>query len=234
MTSKKRTARLAGWFWLLTAATGGFALVYARPKLIVFSNASVTIANLVTYEGLFRAAITSSIFSAIFSFFFGIAIYRLFSEVRKTLSITFLSAVLVSAALSVGNALIQLGALVSIGDADYLKALQPEQVKALTMIFLRMNNYGLGLAEVFTGIYLFTLGLLILKTEYVPRFLGVLLMIGACAFPVNTFAKILAPHFFPGMTQVTMLMNALGSPLTMLWLLIKGVKDDALTKSAHP
>jgi hypothetical protein len=225
MNANQSTARLAGLLWLLTALTGGFSLVYARPRLIVFSDAATTVANLTAHDGLFRAAIASSILSAIFSFFFGLAIFRLFTDVRKTLSTVFLSAMLVAVALALANAVIQMGALVTLSDAEYLKALRPEQLTALTMIFLRMNNYGLGLVEVFTGIYLFTLGLLILDTRSLPRILGVLLIIGACAFPVNTFMKILAPHTFPQMTQVTMMLNAFGSPLTMLWLLFKGVKE---------
>jgi len=182
---------------------------------------------------LFRAAIVSSIFSAIFSFFFGLAIFRVFADVRRTLSTVFFSAILVAVALGLANAVVQLGAAVTLSDAAYLKALRQEELTALAMIFLRMNNYGLGLVEVFTGIYLFTLGLLILKTGSVPRVFGILLMIGACAFPVNTFMKILAPHTFPEMTQVTMALNALGSPLTMLWLLIKGVKVQPLSERAR-
>jgi hypothetical protein len=225
MTPTKNTARLAGVFWILASATGGFSLVYARPRLIVFSDAATTIANLTAQDGLFRAAIASSILSAIFTFFFGLAIFRIYADVRKTLSTAFLSAVLVSVALALSNAVVQMGAMVAVSDASYLKALRPEELTALAMIFLRMNNYGLGLAEVFAGIYLFTLGLVILETRSLPRILGVLLMIGACAFPVNTFMKILAPHTFPAMTQVTMMMNAFGAPLTMLWLLFKGVKE---------
>jgi hypothetical protein len=227
------TSRVAGLFWLLTAVTGGFSLVYARPRLIVFSDATTTVANLIAHDGLFRAAIVSSIFSAIFSFFFGLAIFRVFADVRRMLSTVFLSAILVAVALGLANAVVQLGAAVTLSDAAYLKALRQEELTALAMIFLRMNNYGLGLVEVFTGIYLFTLGLLILKTGSVPRVFGILLMIGACAFPVNTFMKILAPHTFPEMTQVTMALNALGSPLTMLWLLIKGVKVQPLSERAR-
>jgi hypothetical protein len=227
------TSRVAGLFWLLTAVTGGFSLVYARPRLIVFSDATTTVANLIAHDGLFRAAIVSSIFSAIFSFFFGLAIFRVFADVRRTLSTVFFSAILVAVALGLANAVVQLGAAVTLSDAAYLKALRQEELTALAMIFLRMNNYGLGLVEVFTGIYLFTLGLLILKTGSVPRVFGILLMIGACAFPVNTFMKILVPHTFPEMTQVTMALNALGSPLTMLWLLIKGVKVQPLSERAR-
>ena len=101
---------------------------------------------------------------------------------------------------------------------------------AIAMTFLRMNNYGIGLMEIFTALYLFSFGLLIIKSRYIPRILGILLMIGACAFPINTFTKILMPQFYPLlMTQITMLLNAFGPPATILWLLIKGAKTQQET-----
>ena len=225
MTSTRNTARLAGLLWILGAATAGFSIVYTRNKLIVFGDAATTIANLRAFEGLFRASIASSVLSAIFTFFFGLALFQVFKDARKSLSMMFLTSILITVGLSAANAVNNLGAVVVLGDAGYLKAFQPEQLTALAMVFLRINNYALGIVEIFTGIYMFTLGLLILKTGYVPKFMGVLLMIGACAFPVNTFMKILLPHTFPAMTQVTMMMNALGAPLKMLWLAFMGVKE---------
>jgi len=64
----------------------------------------------------------------------------------------------------------------------------------------------------------------ILRSGYLPRVLGILIIVGACAFPINTFTKILILQFYPAlMTRLTMLLNAFGPPATMLWLLIKGV-----------
>jgi hypothetical protein len=138
----------------------------------------------------------------------------------------FLTSLLVGAGVGVVNSLNNLGALVVVGDADYLKAFQPAQLRALAMIFLRVNNFGIGLMEIFTALYLFSLGLLIKRSGYLPRILGILLMIGACAFPINTFTKILIPQFHAALlTQLTMILNAFGSPATMLWLLIKGVNE---------
>jgi hypothetical protein len=230
MSSTNFTARLAGVFWILASATGGFSLVYARPRLIVFSDAATTIANLHAKEGLFREAIASSILSAVFSLLFGLAIFQIFREVKKGTATAFLASLLVAVSIGAANAAINIGALTAVSDANYLKAFQPDQLGALAMIFLRINNSQLGITEIFTGMYLFSLGLLIFQTRYIPKFLGILLMIGACAFPVNTFMKILAPHTFPAMTQVTMMMNAFGSPLTMLWLLFKGVKEPQATR----
>lgn len=225
MDSTKRTARVAGLLWLLVAVTTAFSLIYVRPKLIVSGDAAATVNNIIAFESLFRAGIASSILSQIFLFFFGLAIFRLFNGFNKTLAMVFLTSLLVSVVIGVVNSLNNMGALVVLSNPDYLKAFQPEQINALAMTFLRLNNFGIGLLEIFTAISLFCLGLLIIKSGYIPRVLGILLIVGASAFPINTFTKILIPQFYPALiTQLTMILNAFGSPATMLWLLIKGVK----------
>jgi hypothetical protein len=226
MNSTKRTARVAGLLWLLVAVTTGFSLIYVRPRLIVSGDAAATVNNIIASESLFRAAIASSILSQVFLFFFGLTIFRLFKAVNKTLATLFLMSLLVSVAIGVVNSLNNIGALVVLSNPDYLKAFQPEQINVLAMTFLRLNNFGIGLLEIFSALFLFSLGLLIVRSGYLPRILGVLLMIGACAFPINTFTKILIPQFYPAlMTQLTMILNAFGSPATILWLLIKGVNE---------
>lgn len=226
MNSTKNTARLAGLLWVLVGVTTGFSLIYVRPKLTVFRDAAATAANIMAFESLFRAAIASSILSQIFLLFFGLAIFRLFKGANKTLATVFLASVLVAVAIGVVNSLNNLGALLVLSSPDYLKAFQRDQINALAMTFLRLNNFGIGLLEIFSALFLFSLGLLILRSGYLPRVLGILLMIGACAFPINTFTKILIPQFHPELiTQLTMLFNAFGPLATMLWLLIKGVNQ---------
>jgi len=227
MNTPKSTARLAGLFWLLTAVTAGFSLIYVRPRISVPADALATANNIIILESLFRAGIVSMVLSQVFALFFGLAIFRLFKDANKTLAMVFLTSLLVGAGIGVANTLNNIGALLVLTNPDYMKAFAPDQLITLSMIFLRLNNSGIGLVEIFTAIYLFSFGLLIVKTGYLPRVLGILLMTGACAFPVNTFTKILIPHFYPALiTQITMLLNALGSPVTILWLLIKGIKTE--------
>lgn len=229
--SLKKTARLAGLLWLLVAVTAGFSLIYVRPRLIVFGDAAVTVNNIIASESLFRAGIASFILSEIFLFLFGAATVKLFKGVNKTLTTVFLMSLLVSVGVGVVNSLNNLGALTLVTNPDYIRAFQPDQLNAIAMTFLRMNNYGIGLAEIFTAIFLFSFGLLIIRSGYMPRVLGILLMIGACAFPINTFTKILIPQFYPVlMTQITMFLNAFGPPASILWLLIKGAKVQPLAR----
>jgi Domain of unknown function (DUF4386) len=226
MTSSRNTARLAGLLWLLAAATTGFSLVYVRPKLTVAGDAAATVNNIIAFESLFRAAIASSILSQILFLFFGLTIFRLFKGVHKTLAMVFLASLLVGVSVGVVNSLNNIGALVVVTNPDYLKAFQPAQINVLAMTFLRLNNSGIGLVELFTALYMFSFGLLIIRSGYLPRVIGILLIVGACAFPINTFTKILIPQFYPLLImRVTMFLNAFGAPATILWLLIKGINE---------
>lgn len=233
MNSVKQQGRLAGLLWFLTALTGGFGLFYIRSKILVVGDAQATAAHIVASEFLFRAAIVSNLFSQVFLFFFGLTLFRLFKEVHKHLATVFLTALLMSIAIGIVNTLNLFGALVVLSPADYLKVFNPEQLNAMAMFFLRLSNsFGQGLLEIFWTPYFFAFGLLIIKSRYLPKILGILLMIMSVGYALNVFTKFLIPQFHPALfTELAMSLGALGGIPTILWLLIFGAKEQP--SSAH-
>jgi hypothetical protein len=233
MNSSKNRARLAGLLYLLAVVTGGFGLFYIRSHVIVPGDAAATAGNIMASEFLFRAAIVSNLFSQIFMFFFGLTLFHLFKEVNKRLATVFLTSVMMTVGIAVVNQLNNFGALLVLSQADYLKLFNPGQLNAMAMIFLRLNNSGQGLLEVFWTPYFFSFGLLIIKSRYLPRILGVLLMIMSVGYAINVFTKFLIPQFHPAMfTQLAMVLGALGGIPTIFWLLIKGAKVEPLDEPA--
>ena len=232
--SLKKRARLAGLLWFLAAVTGGFALLYVRSKVIVSGDAAATAGNIVASEFLFRAAIVSNLFSQLFLFFFGLTMYRLFKEVNKALATVFLTSTMMTVAIAVVNALNSFGALLVLSQADYLKAFTPEQLNAMAMIFLRLGNgFGQGLLEIFWVPYFFSFGSLIIKSRYLPKVLGILLMIMSVCYAINILQKFLIPQFNPAaFTRLAMTLGALGGIPTIFWLLIKGAKVQPLNDRA--
>lgn len=225
MNSKKKTARLVGLLWLLAAVTGGFGLVYIRSYVIVSGDVAATVANLRASEFLFRSAIVSTLFSQMFLFFFGLTLFSLFNEVHRVLATVLLISIMMSAGIGVVNTLNHFGALLVLSQADYLKVFSPEQLNATAMIFLRLANSGQGLLEIFWTPYFFALGLLIIKSKYAPKILGILLMIMSVGYAINILDKFLIPQFHPMMfTRLAMSLGLLGGIPTILWLLIKGVR----------
>jgi hypothetical protein len=225
INSLKKTARLAGLFWFSGASAASFGLVYIRPKLIVFADAAATANNILANESLFRMGIASNLLGQIFLVIFGLTAYRLFKGIDKKLARLFLIFVLISAVIAIINSLNNIAALIVLSKADYLNAFGQEQLNALMMVFLRLNNYGIGLAELFLVPYLCALGLLIIKSKFAPKVLGIFLIAGSFGFLINTFTKILVPQFYPAtFTQLAMLGGSLSLP-TVLWFLIKGIKE---------
>lgn len=235
MKSNKKTARLAGLLWFLATVTGAFALLYVRSNVIVSTDAAATAGNIVASEFLFRAAIVSNLFSQVFLFFLGLTLYQLFKEVNKALATVLLTSVMMTVAIAVVNAFNNFAALLVLSQADYLKAFTPEQLNSMTMILLRLNNsIGQGLLEIFWVPYYFSFGLLIIKSGYLPKIFGILLMMMSAGFAINLLNKFLIPQFYPAMfTQLAMTLGALGGIPTILWLLIKGAKAPSLEDQAH-
>jgi hypothetical protein len=234
MNRSQNTARLAGLLWFLSAVTGGFGLFYVRSNVIVSGDAAATAGNIVASEFLFRAAIVSTLFSQVFLFFFGLTAYRLFKEVNKALATVLLTSVMMTVGIAVVNALNNFGALLVLSGADYLKAFTPEQLNAMAMIFLRLNNsYGQGLLEIFWAPYFFSFGLLIIRSRFLPKILGLLLMLMSVGYAINILNKFLIPQFYPAaFTGLAMMLGALGVIPTIFWLLLKGAKVQPLDEQA--
>ena len=222
-----RPARLAGVLWLLSTVFGGFGLSYVRSSVIVTGNAAATAANVLAHESMFRAAIVSTLLSNVLLLFFGLALFHLFREFHRVLATVLLTSILLTVALGVVTQFSSFGALLVLGQADYLQAFTPEQRNAMAMLFLRLGNTGQGLLEVFWTPYYFSFGLLIVKSRYLPRILGVLLMVMSVGYALNLATKFLMPQFHPLLfTQLAMTLGALGGIPAVLWMLIKGPAVD--------
>jgi len=234
MNPSKKTARLAGLLWFLSTVTVAFGLLYIRSNVIVPGDAAATAGNIMASEFLYRAAIVSSLFSQIFMFFLGLTLFHLFKEVNQRLATVLVASVMVSVAIAVVNTLNHFGALLVLSQAEFLNVFNPEQLNAMAFIFIRLaNSTGQGLLEIFWAPYYFSFGLLILRSRFLPKIFGILLMIMGVGFAINVFEKFLFPQFYPALfTQLAMLGGALGGIPTILWLLIKGAKVPSLDDQA--
>jgi hypothetical protein len=208
----------------LTAAAGGFGYGYVRSN-VVTGDAAATAANILASETLFRVAVVSNLFSQVFLLFFGLTMYRFFREVDRTLSRVFMASVMLTVAVAVVNALNSFGALLVLSRADYLNAFTPEQLNAFAMIFLRLGNSGQGLLEIFWTPYYFSFGLLVIRSGFLPKVLGALLMLMGVGYAVNILDKFLTPEFYPlAFTRLAMALGALGGIPLLFGLLIKSLK----------
>jgi hypothetical protein len=124
------------------------------------------------------------------------------------------------------NALNQFAALELLNGSDYLSVFTAEQLQALMLFFLSLHSRGSNIAFLFWGLWLFPLGYLVFKSGFLPRILGVLLMLACFGYVINSFSIFLGYNVNFG------LFAALGEVLFILWLLIKGVDVEQWKKRA--
>jgi hypothetical protein len=225
MNSIKKTARMAGLTYLIYIVISVFADVLGRSKLIVLGDAATTARNIIASAWQFRIGFVVDLVAAVLFLLTAWALYVLLKPVNKNLALLFLLLNLGGVAVWCFSDLFLIASQLLLSGADYLKVFQADQLQALAMVSLYVYKNGFsGIAQIFFSAWLFPLGYLVFKSGFLPRILGIVLM-------VECFAWLLYPiqfFLFPGNVVLTYLSSAVGfiGELSLtLWLLIKGVKD---------
>jgi hypothetical protein len=232
MTSTRNPGRVAGLWYLLLVLGGPIRLIYIPNKLFVHGNASATASNIAAHEWLFRFGIVSDLFCAVILIFLTLAFYRLFKGVDQNL------AVLVVILGGVMPALIDFvgvvhdaAALTLVRGADFLSAFDKPQRDALAMLFLRLRDHQNTAAEILWGLWLFPLAILTYRSRFLPRFLGVWLVINGFAYVILSLTGELLPQYQDKVFALSQ--PALFAEVAlMLWLVIKGAKPPAPAAAA--
>ena len=213
-------ARVAGVLFLLSFAAGGFGEAYVPGKLIVVSDATATAANITALDSLLRLGFAGYLIEALCDIALSLLLYVLLRPVHKDLALLAALFGLVGTAVFGVAELFFFAASHILGGADYLKTFSPDQLNTLALLSLRLFGYGGGLFLVFAGVAWALRGYLIVQSGYLPKFLGLLLMIGGLAFIARNFALVLAPAYASGSLLLLLLPGGLA--LTV-WLLVRGV-----------
>ena len=213
-------ARFAGVLLLLTILAGGFGEAYVPSKLLAGNDANATAENFRAYDSLFRLGFAGYLVEAICDIGLSLVFYVLLKPVHKNLAILAAFFGLVSTAVFAGAELFNFGASRVFAGPSYLNAFSPDQQNAIGMLFLKVFGYGGGIFMALYGIASLLRGYLILRSGYLPRFLGILLSLAGAGFVVNNLAFVLAPSYASDFLAMPMFLAALS--LTG-WFLVKGV-----------
>ena len=232
MNSTKKQARIAGVLYLLASIIGFFCLAYVPGKLIVSGDATATANHIRASETLLRFGIASELIAFTIFIFVALALYRLFKAVSERHAVAMATLLLVSIPLSLLNVLNEIAALVLVSGAGFLSAFEKGQLDALAYLFLRLHGQGFVVAEIFWGLWLFPFGVLVIRSGFIPRFLGVLLFIAGSGYLASSFTSLLLPSYRHLVDQFAMVLEAGELPI-IFWLLIWGAKDQTSDKQ-HP
>ena len=219
----KKAARIAGAIYLSMVVTGPFSLIYVPNKLIVRGNATATADNILAHETMFRLAILADLTGAVIFICLGIALYKLLSDVSRTWAGLMIAFVVVSAAVGFLNTLNNIAALTLFRGADFLAVFDKPQRDALAYLFVRLHSQGILINEIFWGLWLFPFGLLVFRSGFLPRFIGVWLMINCFGYVALSVTALFFPDYYEAAFKWAQPV-LFGELAIMLWLLIKGAK----------
>jgi Domain of unknown function (DUF4386) len=221
-----KAARIAGAIYLSMVFTAPFSLIYVPSKLIVRGNAAATADNIMAHETMFRLAILGDLIGQVIFICLAIALYRLLSSVNKTWAALMVAFVLVSAAVGFLNTLNNIAAVILFHGGEFLTVFDKPQRDALGMLFIRLHTQGIFIDEIFWGLWLFPFGLLVFRSGFMPRFIGVWLMINCFGYVALSVIALFFPTYYQAAFRYSQPV-LFGELVVMLWLLIKGAKVES-------
>lgn len=221
--SQRKVARMAGFLYLMFIVTLAIS-TFVQSSPIVSGDAAATAKNIMGHEWLFRIGFMSELLATILFLLAAWALYVLLKPVNKSLAFLFVLLNLGGVAIECMNMLNQFAALLLLNGADYLKVFQADQLQSLAILFLNLHNNGFMIAQIFFGTWLLPLGYLVFKSGFLPRILGILLMIDCFAVLIWFVQFFLFPGYeiisYPCLAE-----SFIAEVSLSLWLLIKGVKE---------
>jgi len=237
MTTKEKinpnkTARVAGILFLIMIAASFLATGFVRVTLIVPGDATATANNIMASESQFRSGIVGHLVVLITDLGVSILLYVLLKPVSKTLSLVAAVFRLIMVAMRGINLLSHFFALLLLSGAGYLTVFETDQLHALVLLFLTAFEDGVLIDYVFFSLHLFFVGYLVFKSGYLPRILGVLLIIGSFGYLTNSLTGFLFPGYEAIVTQIVLVPSAIMELPLFLWLLAKGVNVEQWEKRA--
>jgi hypothetical protein len=227
-----KAARVAGAISLSLVFTAPLRLIYIPSALFVRGDATATADNIAAHELLFRLGIVGDLLTGIIAIFLVLALYRLLKEVDQNHAalMVILGGLMVTPIYFL-NALNDVAALLLVRGSDFLSVFEKPQRDALAVLFLRLHHHGVVANEIFWGLWLFPLAVLVIRSGFLPRILGVWLIINGFAYLTISFTGLLLPEYEVMVSNIAF-PALLGEVAIMLWLLIKGVKVQPVVVAA--
>lgn len=218
-----KTARLAGFLYLLVVVTGFFTIMYVPGKLFVPHDATATASNILAHQSLFRTYIVVELLSMAVFVATVLALYRLLKGIGPQLAMLMVLLVLLGTPLAFAGIANEAAALTFLRGADFLGAFDPSQRIALAIMLLKLNVPAGLITQVFWGLWLLPLGVLTYRSGFMPRILGMWLVVNGLAYVMLSAIGLIWPDY-PKMIVTIAMPILLGEVAFTLWLLVVGVR----------
>jgi hypothetical protein len=232
-------ARIGGLIYLVIIVAGIFGEVFVRNKLVVSGDAVATATNIMSSPLLWRMGIGVDLIMQMCDIPLMLIFYVLLKPINKNLALMNLLFNMIQTAVLVVNKLNLLIPLFLLGDADYLKAVDPHQLQSLSYMFIKLHGYGFGVGLIFFGLVCLVEGRLIFRSGFLPKTLGLLMQLAGVCYLTNSFAMLLAPSLANALFPFVLIPPLVAELGLALWLVVKGVdvgrwmQWSSLDKSIH-
>jgi Domain of unknown function (DUF4386) len=223
-TSNQKLARIAGVLYLFIAILGFWGIMYVPSQTVVKGDAVATLNKLLSNEFLFRAGIAGNLASSVIFLFLALTFYRLFKNTDENLAKALVVLVIVQTPVFFVSEALNFSALM-VAKSQLLKSFDMIQRQDFVLFLLRTSKYSIIILEIFWGLWLIPLGQLILKSGYLPRIIGILLILGGICYVIESLDYILLSEKLSFITDYFAFIYSTAELSTVFWLLIKGVKS---------
>jgi hypothetical protein len=221
----KKTARFAGLLYLLVVITGVYGIMFVSSQINLRGEATVVANNILSNEFLFRTGIINDFISNFLFLFLVLVLYKLLRQVNEHRAKLMVALVVVQVPAAFIMEVFNITSLM-IFKGEILNALELNQRQDLAMLFLKINDYGVLILELFWGIWLIPLAQLVYKSGFIPRIIAILLLINGIAYMFDSAVFMILPSLHVVTNQYLLIFIIPGEISIMLWLLIKGVKNN--------
>lgn len=226
-TSPQVYARVAGLLYLIVIVAGIVAQMVIGGRIIVDGDAAATATNILMHKDLFQLGFTISMIEMACQTAQMALFYFLLKPVNRNVALLALVFSLIGCTIKTLSRLFYIAPLLVLGGSPYLSVFNAEQLKALSLLLLNVNDQAAAMALAFFGFSTFLNGILIFRSAFLPRILGVLSIIGGLGWLTFLYPPLGNQSF-----MYVLLVGLVGSISMIVWLLAKGVNVDQWEKLA--
>jgi hypothetical protein len=205
----------------MTFLGGTFSL--SGNRLVVYGDAAATAANLLAHEVLYRWAVTANLIAGVCYLVATVLVYALLKPVNRNISLLAAFFSLAGCAVAGVSFVFSLAPLVLLGGAQDLSVFSVGEWQALALTFLRLGAQVFYIGHVFFGLHCLLVGYLIIRSTFLPRIVGGLMVFAGLGWLTMSFANLLSPPLGRALFPYILLPGMLGELSLTLWLLVKGV-----------
>ncbi len=220
--SLKNTARLAGLLYLIWIISALYSLFYVPSQINMKEDPAVVAQNILSNELLFRTSIVMDLINGTIWIFMILIFFQLFKSINRNQAILMFAFVIVQIPVAIVLDIFNITSLMIL-KGEVLKTLELNQRQDIATFFLKISDYGVMALILYWGLWLLPLGILVYRSQFIPRFLGAWLLINGIAYLVMCIMGLLQPQYKNIIFKIT-IPAMVGEFAFMLWLLIKGVK----------